>query len=363
MIETTSASHSLIAPAGALPFPLAARTGPARLCVVIPVYNEARVLELLFAHLSAVLEQLDVSWSVLFVNDGSVDDTVFVLDSLAARDDRVSYLCLSRNFGHQGALSAGLDCADADLVVTMDADLQHPPELLPVLVEAWRGGYDVVHTRKLSTEGLRLWRRLATKVAYAAISRVAEVEIIPDASDYRLLDRTALRALTALPERHRLYRGLAPWVGFRQAVVPYEARARAEGDSRYGVRQLLQLFGRAFFDFSNAPLHVGLIMGGLTILACFAYVAYSIAAYAIGHHTPRGYVTLIFIIVLLSSINLTFSGILGVYLARIYNEVRRRPSYVVGRTSPDPASPIVPEQESQVAEDEPREDLEHLRPL
>jgi polyisoprenyl-phosphate glycosyltransferase len=362
MIETNS-SHSLIAPAAALPFPLAGRTGPARLCVVIPVYNESGVLELLFARLSAALEQLDVSWSVLFVNDGSVDDSVTVLESLAARDDRVSYICLSRNFGHQGALSAGLDHADADVVVTMDADLQHPPDLVPVLVQAWRRGYDVVHTRKLSSAGLSLWRRLATKVAYAAITRVAEVEIIPEASDFRLLDRTALRAITALPERNRLYRGLTPWVGFRQAVVPYEAHARAEGDSRYSVRQLLRLFTRSFFDFSNAPLHVGFIVGGLTILACFAYVAYSVVFYLVGQHTPRGYVTIIFIVVLLSSINLTFSGILGIYLARIYNEVRRRPSYIVGRTRADQASVNVAGDESQIAGDEPREDLEHLHSL
>jgi dolichol-phosphate mannosyltransferase len=349
-------TDDLIAPAGALPFPLAARTGRARLRVVIPVYNEARVVELTVARLAAVLERLDVSWSVLFVNDGSVDDSLPVLESLAARDDRVSYLSLSRNFGHQAALAAGLDHADADLVVTMDGDLQHPPELIPVLVAAWRRGYDVVHTRKLSTEGLPLWRRLATKLAYAAISRVAEVEIIPEASDFRLLDRTALRALTALPEQHRLYRGLTPWIGFRQAVVPYEAGDRAQGESRYGLRQLLQLFARSFFDFSNAPLHVGIVMGGLTILVCFAYVVYTLAAYLTGHHVPHGYVTLIFLIVLLSSINLTFSGILGVYLARIYDEVRRRPTYVIGQSEPDPSSTIVTSEES-------REDLEHVPPV
>jgi polyisoprenyl-phosphate glycosyltransferase len=348
-------NENLIAPAGALPFPLAARTGPARLCVVIPVYNEARGLELLVARLTGLLEQLDVSWSILFVNDGSVDDSVAVLESLAARDDRVTYLCLSRNFGHQGALSAGLDHADADLVVMMDGDLQHPPELIPVLVDAWRQGYDVVHTRKLSTNGLPLWRSLATRLAYAAVSRVAEVEIIPEASDFRLLDRTALRAVTAMPERHRLYRGLTPWIGFRQAVVPYEAHARAEGDSRYGLRQLLQLLARSFFDFSNAPLHVGIMMGGLTIFACFAYLAFTVAAYMVGHGTPHGYVTLIFLIVLLSSINLTFSGILGVYLARIYDEVRRRPSYVVGREQPKSSSVVL--------SDASREDLEHVPPL
>ncbi len=345
-----------IAPAGALPFPLVERSGPARLCVVVPVYNEARVLERFAATLTEVLERLDVAWTILFVNDGSVDDSVAVLASLAARDDRVTYLCLSRNFGHQAALSAGLDHAEGDVVVTMDGDLQHPPELVGALVDAWRRGYDVVHTRKLSTEGLPLWRRLATKLAYAAIRRVAEVEIIPEASDFRLLDRTALRAVTALPERHRLYRGLTPWIGFRQAVVPYEAGARAEGESQYGFRQLLQLFTRSFFDFSNAPLHVGVLMGAATILVCFGLVVYTLVAYALGNDIPHGYVTLIFAVVLLSSINLTFSGILGVYLARIYDEVRRRPTYVVGREHPDAPSVIVKSDES-------REDLEHLRPL
>jgi glycosyltransferase involved in cell wall biosynthesis len=355
MPETMSSSHDLIAPAAALPFPLAARKGTSRLCIVIPVYNEARVLELLFARLGEVLEQLDVSWSVLFVNDGSVDNTLSVLDSLAARDRRVSYLCLARNFGQEGALAAGLDHAEGDLVVTMDADLQHPPEVLPVLVEAWRLGYDVVHTRKLSVQGLPRWRRLATKLAYAAISRVADVEIIPDASDFRLLDRAAVRALTALPERNRLYRGLTPWIGFRQAVVPYEARARAEGGSRYGVRQLLPVFARSFFDFSSAPLHVGFIVGGLAIVASLGYVVYSGVAYLTGHHVARGYVTIIFLIVLLSSINLTFSGVLGIYLARIYNEVRHRPSYVLGRKQQDDAS------STSTKDDEPRDDLEHLR--
>jgi polyisoprenyl-phosphate glycosyltransferase len=329
---TNGNSNGLVAPAAALPFPLEPRYGPASLCVVIPVYNEAQVVELTFERVSAVLDELDLSWSILFVSDGSTDDTVAILELLAARDDRVGYLSLSRNFGHQAALAAGLDHADADLVVTMDGDLQHPPELIPVMVEAWRKGYDVVHTRKLSSEGLSLWRQVTTKIAYKAISRVASVEIIPDASDFRLFDRTALGALTAMPEQHPLYRGLSLWIGFRQAVVPFQAGARAGGTSRYGLRQLIQLFARSFFDFSNAPLHVGVLVGAVTVVGCFAYVLFTLVAYLFGHDVPKGYVTLIFVIVLLSSINLTFSGVLGVYLARIYDEVRRRPSYVVGRS-------------------------------
>jgi dolichol-phosphate mannosyltransferase len=344
----------LIAPAAALPFPLEPRTGPARLCVVVPVYNEARVLEQFFERLRNVLDELDVSWTMLFVNDGSVDDTVSILASLSGSDSRVTHISLARNFGHQGALSAGLDHADGDVIVTMDGDLQHPPELVSALVEAWRRGYDVVHTRKVSSAGLPFWRRLATKIAYAAITRVAEVEIIPDASDFRLLDRTALHALIALPERNRLYRGLTPWIGFRQAVVPYEPARRAEGESRYSLRQLIQLFTRSFFDFSSAPLHVGFVVGGLAILASVAYVVYSIVWYSTGHHVARGYVTIIFLIVLLSAVNLTFSGILGIYVARIYNEVRRRPSYVVGRKTA---------RDEPAAVDEQHEDLERLRSL
>jgi glycosyltransferase involved in cell wall biosynthesis len=336
---------------GDLPFPLAARRPPGHLEVVVPVYNEAAVLEFFAARLGAVLDRLDVPSTVLFVSDGSTDATVPLLEELVARDSRVRYLCLSRNFGHQAALSAGLDRAEGDVVVTMDGDLQHPPELLPEMVELWREGYDVVHTQKASTEGLSAWRRIVTKLAYRAIRRVAQVEIIPEASDYRLLDRAALDVLRGLPERQRLYRGLTRWIGFRQAVIPFEAAARGAGSSRYGIRQLLQLFARSFFDFSNAPLHAGVVLGLVTVGSCVAYVGYTVVAYLTGHHVPHGYVTIVFLIVLLSSINLTFSGILGVYLARVYDEVRRRPTYVVGRSSSDAAL------------DEARKDLDQVRPL
>jgi polyisoprenyl-phosphate glycosyltransferase len=315
-----------------LPFPLVERTGMAHLCVVMPAYNETLGLELAYSRLAAVLDTLDVSWTLLIVNDGSTDDSIRVLERLVAADERVSYVCLSRNFGHQAALAAGLDRAEGDLVITMDADLQHPPETVPRLLNAWRNGYDVVHTRKLGTEDLSLLRALVTKFAYALIRRVAEVEIIPQASDFRLLDRVAVDALKALPERQRLFRGLTPWIGFRQGVLDYEARARVNGGSRYGLRQLLQLFARSFFDFSNAPLHLGFALGGLAIVGSSAYLLYTLVTYVVSDHIPRGYVTLVFVIVFLSAVNLTFTGIVGVYLARVYDEVRRRPTYVAGPT-------------------------------
>jgi len=341
---------------GDLPFPLEERRSLGHVEIVVPIYNEAAVLEFFAARLGAVLDRLNISSTVLYVSDGSTDATAPLLESLAARDRRVRYLCLSRNFGHQAALSAGLDCAQGDIVVTMDGDLQHPPELLPRMIELWQQGYDVVHTRKVSTEGLSVWRRVMTKLAYRAIRRVAQVEIIPEASDFRLLDRAALDALTKLPERQRLYRGLTRWIGFRQAVVPYEAESRGAGSSRYGIRQLLQLFSRSFFDFSNAPLHVGIVLGLVTITSCVGYVAFTVVSYLTGHHVPHGYVTIIFLIVLLSSINLTFSGILGVYLARVYDEVRGRPTYVIGHDS----SAVTHEATTAA---EARKDLDYVRPL
>jgi glycosyltransferase involved in cell wall biosynthesis len=345
---STDATHSVL-PVDGLPMPLVPRSGPAHLAVVVPVYNEARVLEFFAARLTASLEELDLSWSVLFVSDGSTDATVPLLDALAARNPAISYLCLSRNFGHQAALNAGLDHVDADVVLTMDGDLQHPPELIPTLLDAWRLGYDVVHTRKTSTEGLSLWRRLVTSLAYRAISRLGDVDIIPEASDFRLLDRTAVDALRALPERQPLYRGLTRWIGLRQAVIPFEAAQRQAGKSRYGLRQLTQLFARSFFDFSSGPLHVGIALGLVTTISCAGYVAFTAVAYVAGHGVPHGYVTVIFLIVLLGSINLTFSGILGVYLARVYNEVRQRPTYVVAHPHRAAA--------------EAREKLEYVRPL
>ena len=205
-------------------------------------------------------------------------------------------------------------------------------------VLAGREGYDVIHSRKQTTEDLGFVRSLVTRIAYRAIAVVSNVTIIPQASDFRLLDVDARDAVALLPERGRLYRGLTPWVGFRQAVMPYVAAARANGKSSYGARQLAGLFSRAFFDFSAAPLYVALVVGGAAIALCFAYLAFVIGAAAFGKSIPPGYVTQIVAIGFLSSINLFLVGVLSVYVSRIYDEVRGRPTYVVGRKrihSPD----------------------------
>jgi dolichol-phosphate mannosyltransferase len=317
---------------GPLPVPLAPRVAKPSVVLVIPAFDEEEALRPAYAAISASMDALEVPWSIVFVNDGSRDATLGVLDELYRSDERVSYISLSRNFGHQNALSAGLDYAVGDVVITMDADLQHPPEVVPTLLRAWHEGYDVVHTRKISTSELGAVRRLVTRLAYRAIHATADVEFVAQASDFRLLDAQAQHAIHDLPERGRLYRGLARWVGFRQAVVPFHAAPRVAGRPSYGLRQLASLFSRAFFDFSDLPLRLALVLGSGAVGLCIAYLIFVLVAFAVGKAIPPGFVSLVFVVGLLSSVNLTMIGVLGVYISRIHEEVRARPTYLIARS-------------------------------
>jgi polyisoprenyl-phosphate glycosyltransferase len=316
---------------GPLPIPLEPRTTSPHVVIVVPAHNEEEVIPLAFAEISKVMDALGVGWSIIFVNDGSRDSTLDVLEELYQRHPHVSYISLSRNFGHQSALAAGLDHAAGDVVITMDADLQHPPDVIPTLLQAWSAGYDIVHTRKIATSELGALRRFFTRLAYGAIGATASVEFIAQASDFRLLDARAQWAIHELPERGRLYRGLARWVGFRQAVVPFHAASRVAGSPSYGFRQLATLFGRAFFDFSNVPLRAALVLGTAAIVLCFAYLIFVLVALIVGKAIPPGFVSLIFAFGFLSSVNLTMIGVLGIYIGRIHEEVRARPPYIVAR--------------------------------
>lgn len=320
-------------PLDRLPLPLTPRPAGARprLAVVLPAYNEAELIPRVCDELAAVLDGLPVCWTLLFVNDGSSDDSYEVLEAMHRRDGRVGHLSLSRNFGHQAALAAGLENVDADVVITMDADLQHPPALIPDLFRLWQAGYDVVHTRKTDTLGLATWRRAATSLAYGLVSRIARARIVPNASDFRLFDRSVAEALRALPEAAPLHRGLIPWLGFRQCVVPYVAGERQAGRSKYTLRQFAGLFGRALFDFSDASLHLGILLGGTALALSFAYLVFILGWMLFGKSAPPGWASTMSVTLVLNSITLAFLGIIGIYVARIYREVRRRPSYVVGR--------------------------------
>ncbi|HUR29545.1 MAG TPA: glycosyltransferase family 2 protein, partial [Planctomycetota bacterium] len=245
------------------------------LCVVSPCYNEAAGIRLFYESLKAVLEaQSGLEHTILFVDDGSTDATLSILDALAASDPRVLVYSLSRNFGHQVALSAGIDVARADGLILMDSDLQHPPELIPALVARWRAGADVVSAVRSCTADASLFKRLSTSAFYGIINRISETRIVPDAADFVLLSRNAHEAILRMPERHRFLRGMVSWIGFRREFVEYRAPARRAGESSYTLRRMLRLGADALFSFSAAPVRLATRVGMLAVVCGLLYLAY-----------------------------------------------------------------------------------------
>lgn len=296
--------------------------------LVVPAHNEQEVLPQFLARVTAVMTDLGESYEVVFVNDGSSDNTAQVLADLASADPHVRYLNLARNFGHQIALTAGLEHASGDCVVTLDSDLQHPPEMIPELVGKWREGFEVVCTEKTDTVDIGWSKKLATQIFYRLLNRVSNTQIPLNTADFRLLDRRVVDTLSELPERARFLRGLIAWVGYRQTVIPYEASARAAGQPSYTVRKLAQLALDGITSFSTVPLRVASYLGFLVSLAGFLY-GLLVIGWKLRGLTPEGWTTTVCLILFLGGLQLICLGIIGEYVARIYEEVKHRPLYLV----------------------------------
>ncbi|MEO6873701.1 MAG: glycosyltransferase family 2 protein, partial [Opitutaceae bacterium] len=298
-----------------------------KIAIVIPVFNEEAVLPELFARLTAVFAaQPDCAWTVVLVDDGSRDRSVELVGAQATRDPRFQRLELSRNFGFQAALSAGLArTGDAEAVVTMDADLQDPPELIPALVAAWRGGADVVRAtrRSRSEKGLR---RAGFDLFHAFYGRLTDYPIEPNTGTFGLLGRAAVEAYNALPERHRFFPGLRAWIGFKTADVMYDRKERAAGQPQQSFRRLARYAMDGLFSFSYLPLRL-LTYCGLFIAAIgFAIGVFFAVRRIIGIETAQtGFTTLVTLVLFLGGVQLIGIGVLGEYLGRIYDEVKRRP--------------------------------------
>jgi dolichol-phosphate mannosyltransferase len=300
------------------------------LSVVLPVLNEEAIIPELHRRLKTVLQEMGLSHEIIYVDDGSTDGSVGVLRERARDDDRVTVLVLSRNFGHQIALSAGLDHARGDAVVLMDSDLQDPPEVIPDLHERWKEGYDVVFARRKARPGESVFKRGTAFLFYRLLRSVATVEIPADTGDFRLLSRRAADALRSVRERSRFLRGLVTWVGFKQGSVLYERPARSSGESKYRPREMLRLAMTATFSFSRLPIGLVGIAGALVSVG---------SVIAVGFGLPAGTGGLYF----LGGIQLLGLWVLGQYVTTIAEEVRRRPLYLVResvnlhRTSSSPA--------------------------
>jgi len=297
--------------------------------VIVPAYNEEEVLPEFHARLGDVLASVKMDVEIIYINDGSNDHTLDILHRLQGTDDRVAIVDLSRNFGKEIALTAGLHQAKGDAVVVIDADLQDPPELIPRLVSEWENGYDVVYAKRARRQGDTFLKKTTAHAFYRVMQKVGDVDLPKDTGDYRLLSRRAVDALNTLGERHRFMKGLFAWIGFRQKPLPYERDARYAGETKWNYWRLWNFAIEGFTSFTTAPLKFATYIGFLTALGAFAYGVFTIVRTLLYGNPVPGYPSIIVIVLFLGGIQLMAIGVLGEYIGRIFTETKRRPLYFI----------------------------------
>lgn len=320
----------------------ALRMGPSResfhpselLSVVVPLFNEQDVLAAFHARLSGVLEALPMAVEVIYVNDGSRDGSGDILRRFRQIDGSVAVLELSRNFGKEAAVSAGLDHASGDAVIVMDADLQDPPELIPDLIAAWREGHDVVALKRRSRAGDGALKRASAALFYRVLNGMSDIDIPVDVGDFRLLSRRAVDALKQLPERNRYMKGLFAWIGFSQKQLPFDRHARAAGRSHWPFLSLVSFGLDAIAAFTWAPLRLATVFGALTALGALAGGVWIVSKTLLWGDPVRGYPSMMCVILFLGGVQLLALGIQGEYLGRLVDESKRRPLYLLKSTQP-----------------------------
>ena len=305
------------------------RSGMHRISVVVPVFNEEEIIDLFYERAKNVLGGMhELSWEIVFVDDGSSDGSYTKLSALASRDPNVKVLKFSRNFGHQIAITAGVDEARGDCVVVIDSDLQDPPEVIPSMVEQWRQGYDVVYGVRSEREGETAMKLMTASMFYRLLGRLTNVQIPANVGDFRLMSRRVVDQLKLLREKDRFVRGLVSWVGFNQTGVTYHREARQAGVTKYPLRKMIKFAFDGITSFSTAPLKLATWTGYLAALAAVLYLISVFVQRALGI-TVEGWATIMVAMLFLGSVQLICLGILGEYLGRIFNEVKPRPMYVV----------------------------------
>ena len=301
----------------------------ALLSLIIPMHNEAEVLPTTLAAIHAVLGELGVDYEIIGVDDGSTDATFDVLSRLSASDARLKGLRLSRNFGKEAALSAGLDHCRGDMVVPIDADLQDPPALIADFITLWEAGYDVVYGVRTERRSDTFFKRATAGAFYRIFNRISDVPIPGDTGDFRLMDRVVVEALRGLPERNRFMKGLFAWVGFRQVGVPYSRPERVAGTTSFNGPRLFRFALDGITAFSTAPLRVWSLFGLAGAAAALGYALFLIAVVLVRGRDIPGYASLMVVLLLFSSFQMIALGVFGEYLGRMYQEIKGRPLYIV----------------------------------
>lgn len=299
--------------------------------LIIPIYNEEETIPELYNRVSKVMTRLDGLVELILVNDGSRDKSLKLIRELHQSDPRVCYLSLARNFGHQTAVTAGLNFARGQVIIVLDADLQDPPELIPEMIEQWRQGYEVVYAQRLKRKQEGWFKRLTAYIFYRVLKRLADVEIPADTGDFCLMDRQVVDVLNAIPERNRYIRGLRAWIGFRQTAVKFERDPRFAGEVKYTFRKSFSLALNSLISFSRVPLrlstYLGLLSAGVALMMALLVLYWRFS----DPNSPiTGLATIMIAIFFLGSVQLVCLGILGEYIGRIYEEVKGRPLYTLG---------------------------------
>lgn len=302
---------------------------PIRYSFVIPIFNEEEVLPLLFPRIDELLKTLDGTSEAIFVDDGSSDASAAVLTRAAEQNPNYRIIGLSRNFGHQIAITAGMDVARGDAIIVLDADLQDPPEVVTEMVAKWKEGFQVVYAKRLSREGETAFKKLTAHFFYKMLDSLTRVDIPRDVGDFRLIDRKVLEAFKIMPEQDRFVRGMFAWLGFKQTAVEFHRPARAAGETKYPMLKMLRLALNGVIGFSDAPLRLAIWVGMSVSGLALAYGLYVIGVWFSHSELVSGWSSTIVILSFLCGVNMLLTGIIGLYIGRIYNEVKRRPLYVV----------------------------------
>ena len=308
-----------------------------RVSVVAPAFNEAENLSRLYQELTAALQDVG-ELEIIIVENGSADDSLNVLRNLRNNDSRLNFISLSRNFGHQGGLLAGLEHATGDVIITMDADLQHPPAMLPPMLEQWEKGFDVVNTRKQPAEYSGFLRRFFDAVFYSALGKLSGIPLSERQSDFRLVDRRALNALNCLPEKNKFIRGLSYWIGFKQTTIAYVPLLRNAGASKFSLRHLMKFAIDGVISFTIIPLRLFSFIGAILSIAALSYGVFVVVYkyFYADYSLPPGWVSLAVGVYFIGGVMLIGIGVLGEYLGRLFDEVRGRPPYIVRETTMQP---------------------------
>jgi polyisoprenyl-phosphate glycosyltransferase len=300
--------------------------------IIVPCYNEEDVIAETYLRLNAISKRLEFDMEIIFVNDGSQDKTLPILVEIAEKSKNIKVINFSRNFGHQLAITAGMDYAEGDAIVVIDADLQDPVEVILDMVEQWKNGYEIVYGKRIERKGETIFKKLSAKIFYKLL-RMLSHEVIPvDVGDFRLIDRKVADALIKMPERSRYVRGLIAWLGFKATSVEYAREPRFAGQTKYPLSKMLKLGLDGIFSFSYRPLKIASVLGGTVSGISFLYLIYIIIQKLINNTIVSGWASLMVVLLFMSGMILLILGIIGEYIARIYEEVKARPQYVITNT-------------------------------